>query len=288
MMNNELLTIGKLAQITGLSTYTLRFYEDAGLLPNVQRLPNGQRRYSVWHITWLEFVIRMRATQMPIPEIRRYAELLVQGVETTEERLTLLETHEAFLECELTVLERNLQALKEKIAVYRALYMPQSARPHNPWRLHLDEARPIARLAQLPVVIERFLAVRDFASGLEFLGQTDYSWFWAEKYRFLAEMCIWYQAFPDYDWGIQALWQQDKVIAIEVAPQGTHTAPFVFNGNGQAVEIVATSLPLPLKAGTLLVREQDGIIVELVSEFPQSLTVSIQTFIDTHSFVQKG
>jgi MerR family redox-sensitive transcriptional activator SoxR len=44
-MQREQLTIGEVAQLAGVQTSTLRYYEDIGILPAPQRV-NGQRRYS--------------------------------------------------------------------------------------------------------------------------------------------------------------------------------------------------------------------------------------------------
>ena len=39
-------TIQQMAEQTGLTRYTLRYYEDIGLLDSVARASNGHRRYS--------------------------------------------------------------------------------------------------------------------------------------------------------------------------------------------------------------------------------------------------
>ncbi len=44
---DDSLTIQQVAQRTGLSHHTLRYYEHLGLLISVHRLPNGHRRYSL-------------------------------------------------------------------------------------------------------------------------------------------------------------------------------------------------------------------------------------------------
>jgi MerR family redox-sensitive transcriptional activator SoxR len=44
-MQHEQLTIGEVANLAGVQTSTLRYYEDIGILPAPQRV-NGQRRYS--------------------------------------------------------------------------------------------------------------------------------------------------------------------------------------------------------------------------------------------------
>lgn len=63
---SEALTIGRVAEALGVSTHTLRFYEQAGLIRPVSRSGAGHRLYSPADIEWLRFVMRLKATGMPI------------------------------------------------------------------------------------------------------------------------------------------------------------------------------------------------------------------------------
>src|SRR5579859_5985149 len=92
-MDKEMLTIQSVAQLTGLSVYTLRYYEKIGLLNPVVRATNGHRRFTAEDLTWIKFMIRLRATGMPIEQMQQYAELLRQGDSSREARRTLLEQH---------------------------------------------------------------------------------------------------------------------------------------------------------------------------------------------------
>jgi DNA-binding transcriptional MerR regulator len=48
------LTIGVVAELTGLSTHTLRYYEREGIIPTgVRRKPNGHRLYGGDVVEWL-------------------------------------------------------------------------------------------------------------------------------------------------------------------------------------------------------------------------------------------
>ena len=59
-------SIQQVAQKTGLSIHTLRYYEKVGLLAPIQRGKNGHRQYSIEDIIWLEFLVRLRETGMSI------------------------------------------------------------------------------------------------------------------------------------------------------------------------------------------------------------------------------
>ncbi len=67
--------IGTLARRSGLSAHTLRYYERIGLLPYADRDGSGQRDYDASILNWIEFLGRLKAANMPIREMLRYAEL---------------------------------------------------------------------------------------------------------------------------------------------------------------------------------------------------------------------
>ncbi|MEH7086532.1 MerR family transcriptional regulator, partial [Neobacillus drentensis] len=56
-------TIGEVAQLVGVSTHTLRYYEKENIiLPD--RNENGERKYTESHLQWLKFVLKLKETQM--------------------------------------------------------------------------------------------------------------------------------------------------------------------------------------------------------------------------------
>jgi len=91
------LTVAQMAAATRVSAYTLRYYERAGLIRPVARNSGNQRRYSAADVEWVRFLLRLRETDMPIAQMREYAELRARGVLTTEARLVLLGAHQAGL-----------------------------------------------------------------------------------------------------------------------------------------------------------------------------------------------
>ena len=73
------LSIGQVAERTGLSVHALRFYEREGLFVTpVHRGAAGRRVYTEWDLEWLEVCVRLRASGMPPTAIRRYADLVRQ------------------------------------------------------------------------------------------------------------------------------------------------------------------------------------------------------------------
>jgi DNA-binding transcriptional MerR regulator len=110
------MTITQLADATGVSKHTLRYYERAGLVPLVERdRSSGHRRYSAGHAQWIGFVRNLRACGMPIREIRAYARLVAKGDSTWDARKAMLATHRARVAATITKLQHHRAMLDQKL-----------------------------------------------------------------------------------------------------------------------------------------------------------------------------
>ncbi len=69
------LPIAEVAQRTGLSSDTLRYYEKTGLIAGVRRTADDQRRYEADDLDWLTFLLRLRDTGMSIANMKLFASL---------------------------------------------------------------------------------------------------------------------------------------------------------------------------------------------------------------------
>lgn len=113
-------TIAEAAEQTGLSTDTLRYYERDGLmLRPVPRSSAGHRVYGPDELRWVTMVTKLRATGMPIRDVRRYAELVRAGEGNEEERLALLQAHRQVVLARLAEVQDHLGAIDHKIGIYR-------------------------------------------------------------------------------------------------------------------------------------------------------------------------
>lgn len=118
-------SIGTFTKITGLSADTLRYYEKEGLiLP--ERDANNRRIYSEKDIDWIEFILRLKETAMPISQIKTYARLRYEGDSTLEKRLDLLLDHQRFIYKEKEKLEQNMLHLNKKIDIYKEAIKKQN------------------------------------------------------------------------------------------------------------------------------------------------------------------
>ncbi len=117
----NILTIQAMTTVTGLSAHTLRYYERIGLLRDVQRNAQGYRIYSARDVDWVEFLLRLRDTGMPITGMQQFAELRSQGDHTAAARRAMLEQHELQLQQQLANLHTHLEQIGAKIKHYREL-----------------------------------------------------------------------------------------------------------------------------------------------------------------------
>ncbi len=122
------LSIGELARRTGVSAHTLRYYEASGVLMPAARSAGGCRRYRTTDLEWLEFVMRLKRTGMPLARIKEFAALRARGDATLQARLSLLTAHRECLAAMLEDLSRSAAALDDKIATYRRRLTPMRAR----------------------------------------------------------------------------------------------------------------------------------------------------------------
>lgn len=113
------LSIGRVAERTGLSVHALRFYEHEGLFVNpVQRAAGGRRLYSEDDVDWLTVCIILRDAGMPLPALRRYADLVRAGAGNEDDRLALLREHQDRVTSQIGRLTQCLDLIRFKIGVY--------------------------------------------------------------------------------------------------------------------------------------------------------------------------
>lgn len=120
-VTNNAISIGELSRLSGLSPHTLRFYEAEGILKPAGRTASGHRQYHGEDVLWLEFVLRLKLTGMPLAEIKRYAALRSQGEKTLQPRLTMLKLHRERLVTKLDELSTCAGILDDKIRTYRKM-----------------------------------------------------------------------------------------------------------------------------------------------------------------------
>ena len=112
------MNISQLAQLAGVSTDTVRYYEKQGLISAPERQNNGYRRYTEAHAGAVRFVRGAQALGFSLTEIRAIQPQLAQG--------TLGRTDiEQHLQTKMAQIDAHIQQLKtlkkELVSTFAAL-----------------------------------------------------------------------------------------------------------------------------------------------------------------------
>lgn len=109
------------AQMTGLSTATLRYYEKEKLLPQIARNSQKYRQYTEEDIEWIKMVQCMRTANIPIQSIKKYVSLLIRGGETLEQRFGMVQDHMEDIKNQMSNLQNALNLTQKKLSFYHKL-----------------------------------------------------------------------------------------------------------------------------------------------------------------------
>lgn len=90
-MNEEMqYSMKQVCKATGLTYDALKFYCNAGLIPNVKRDKNNYRIFSDRDIEWIKGLTCLKNCGMSIKEIKAFLDLCLKGEETIPERKAIL------------------------------------------------------------------------------------------------------------------------------------------------------------------------------------------------------
>jgi MerR family copper efflux transcriptional regulator len=109
--------IGELAERAGVTAKTLRFYEQAGLLPAPHRSPSGYRDYDETALDRLRFIRAAQAAGLTLAEIGDVIAVREHVGPPCEHVAALLDEHAAELDqriTELSALRDEVQRLRDR------------------------------------------------------------------------------------------------------------------------------------------------------------------------------
>ncbi|WP_274648457.1 MerR family transcriptional regulator [Paenibacillus humicola] len=114
-----LFSISDIAERTGFSQDTIRYYERIGLLPEVRRKNNGHREYTQSDLDCFTFVAFLKRANMPLKEIERY--IMFYKAENYEGCYNVLQEHKIMIEAQISDMLTALDLMKYKIENYKEL-----------------------------------------------------------------------------------------------------------------------------------------------------------------------
>lgn len=115
------------AELSGLSAETLRYYEKLGLLQPA-RNAGGQRIYSDADAAWVTFLLRLKATDIPLAQICEYSQLGHAGDSTLRERYAILLAHSERLAEKQRILAEHQAHLTNKLQIYQEMLHEQTTK----------------------------------------------------------------------------------------------------------------------------------------------------------------
>ncbi len=110
------MTIGRLAEETGVNLETVRYYERIGLMPQPDRTAGGHRSYSKAHASRLAFIRRARELGFGLGEIRALLALTEPGHRSCAEVQAIASAHLESVRAKLADLARLEHILADTVA----------------------------------------------------------------------------------------------------------------------------------------------------------------------------
>lgn len=106
----DLLSIGQLAALTGVSSRTIRYYEELGILPQPRRSAGGTRKYSRDYRFYVEGALALKELGFRLEEIELIGRVALGQPVSAEQRARIAE-----------LVRENMQTLEHKIKVLNRL-----------------------------------------------------------------------------------------------------------------------------------------------------------------------
>jgi DNA-binding transcriptional MerR regulator len=99
-------SIGELAELAMVSTRTIRYYEELGILPSPQRTPGGTRRYPREYIFYVEGAKILKGLGFGLEEIAELGKFALTGTSASKRTQAILQEKLAELDHQIRVLHR--------------------------------------------------------------------------------------------------------------------------------------------------------------------------------------
>ena len=116
-------SISEMAELSGFSEDTLRFYEKKGLLLGVKRASGGRRRYNAANMAAVKLIDCLKRTGMPLDDIAEFMRLTTKGDKSVAKRLAMMRKREAAVNAMMA----DIQACADHIA-FKVWYYETAAK----------------------------------------------------------------------------------------------------------------------------------------------------------------
>ncbi len=111
-------TIKQVSDIVGLSISTLRYYDNEGLFPDMERKESKYRIFTDREMETLKLIECFKKAGLQIRDIKHYMELYKQGDSSLQERYEIMKQQKAHLEMQQAELNKSMAVVDHKLEYY--------------------------------------------------------------------------------------------------------------------------------------------------------------------------
>lgn len=108
--SSQIIAIGDLAKSTGLTTRTLRYWEEVGIIESEERTDGANRGYSPYYVRRIKFIMKLKDMGLTIKEMQELYVAYGEAKETNQMIPKLV-----------AILDKHTQQVDEKIAKLHSL-----------------------------------------------------------------------------------------------------------------------------------------------------------------------
>lgn len=116
--NNQTIAIGDLAKSIGLTTRTLRYWEEVGIIESAARADGANRGYSPYYVRRIKFIMKLKELGLTIKEMQDLYVAYGEAKETDQmipKLISFLDKHTRMVDEKVA----KLHSLRKDIVEYR-------------------------------------------------------------------------------------------------------------------------------------------------------------------------
>ena len=116
--HGDIMPIGELCNELGISTRTLRYWEEEGIIETVERLDRGNRGYTPYMVRRIKFILKLKDLGLTIKELKNLYRVYGEAKKTDQlipELVNILDVHIDMIDDKVA----KLSSLRKEIVEYR-------------------------------------------------------------------------------------------------------------------------------------------------------------------------
>jgi len=111
-------SIGEVANMAGIPTSTLRYYDREGLFQNIKRSHGGIRVFTDTEVDTLKIIECLKSTGMQIKDIKLFLDWCLAGDKTLQKRRDMFYERKAIVEKQIEDIQKTLEVIMYKCWYY--------------------------------------------------------------------------------------------------------------------------------------------------------------------------